>query len=166
MSNTADLSYKWTEKGKQPLIQQKQHKRERITLFGAVDPIYGDVIVKQADKGNAKTFRTFLKKILRYYKGRNGKIHLILDNVRYHHAKLLKPFLEKNKTKLELMFLPAYSPDFNPIERVWWYMRKKISHNRYIDTLQNRMKAFWKMFSHYQKPNKFIVKLCNLNYSV
>lgn len=64
------------------------------------------------------------------------------------------------------MFLPAYSPDLNPIERVWWYMRKRISHNRYIDTLQNRVAAFWKMFSHYEKPNEFMVKLCNLNYSV
>jgi putative transposase len=31
------------------------------------------------------------------------------------------------------MFLPAYSPDFNPIERIWWYMRKKITNNRYVD---------------------------------
>jgi len=50
---------------------------------------------------------------------------LVFDNVRFHHAKALKPFLEKNKDKTELMFLHAYSPDLNPIERVWWYMRKK-----------------------------------------
>jgi transposase len=64
------------------------------------------------------------------------------------------------------MFLPAYSPDFNPIERVWWYMRKKIMNNRYTATLKNRMIAFWKMFSLYQKPNIEIVNLCNLNFSV
>jgi transposase len=64
------------------------------------------------------------------------------------------------------MFLPAYSPDFNPIERVWWYMRKKITNNRHVDTLKNRMIEFWKMFSHYQKPNQFMVDLCNLNFSV
>ena len=91
---------------------------------------------------------------------------MILDNVRFHHAKLLIPFLDKNKDKLELMFLPSYSPDFNPIERVWRYMRKKITNNRYIDTLKNRMIVFWEMFSHYQKPNQFIGNLCNLNCSV
>ncbi len=166
MSNTADISYKWSEKGKQPLIQQKQYKRERMTIFGAVNPISGEVIVQKSEKGNGVTFLKYLKKIIRFYKNTNGKIHLILDNVRYHHARILKPFLEKNKDKIELMFLPAYSPDLNPIERIWWYMRKKIMNNRYVDTLKNRMIEFWKIFSHYQKPNQFIVNLCNLNYSV
>ena len=84
----------------------------------------------------------------KYYSKTNGKIHMILDNVRFYHAKLLQPFLDKNKDKIELVFLPAYSPDFNPIERVWWYMKKKITNNRYIDTLKNRMIEIWKMFSH------------------
>ena len=166
MSNTADLSYKWSEKGKQPMIEQKQYKRERLTLFGSVNPISGEVIVQQADRGNAMTFKKYLKKVIKHYSKSNGKILMILDNVRFHHAKLLKPFLEQNKDRIELMFLPAYSPDLNPIERIWWYMRKKITNNRYVDTLKNRMVLFWKMFSHYQKPNQSIVKLCNLNYSV
>jgi transposase len=119
MSNTAEVSYKWSEKGKQPVIIQKQSRRERHTLFGCVNPIGGEVIVQKAEKGNAKTFRKYLKKVLDYYKKMKGKIYMILDNVRYHHAKALKPFLEKNKTKIEFLFLPAYSPDFNPIERVW-----------------------------------------------
>lgn len=166
MSNTADVSYKWSEKGMQPLIQQKQRKRERRTLFGAVNPISGEVIVQQSHRGNSQTFKKYLKKVLRHYKNTTGKIYMILDNVKFHHAKALKSFLDIHKDKLELMFLPAYSPDFNPIERVWWYMRKKITNNRYVDTLDNRMKEFWKMFSHYQKPNQFIVNLCNTSFSV
>jgi transposase len=98
------------------------------------------------------------------YKNSNGKIYMILDNVRFHHAKILKPFLQKHKDKLELMFLPAYSPDLNPIERVWWYMRKKITHNRYIKTMKERMAAFWKMFSHFQKPNEELKRVCEINY--
>ena len=166
MSNTASVSYKWSEKGKQPRIPQKQGKRERHTLFGSVNPITGEVIVQKAEKGNAKSFRKYLKKVLRHYDGTTGKIYMVLDNVRYHHAKALQPFLEKNRERIELVFLPPYSPDFNPIERVWWHMRKKISNNRYVGSLDERMKHFWRLFSHYQKPNKFIVDLCNPNYSV
>lgn len=165
MSNTAVVSYQWSERGNQPMIIQKQSKRERHTLFGSVNPRTGEVIVQKADRGNAKTFQRYLKKVLAKSKTK-GKTYMILDNVRYHHARMLKPFLEKNKQRLELIFLPAYSPDFNPIERVWWYMRKKISNNRYVESLSERMKNFWRMFSHFQKPNEFIINLCNLNYSV
>ncbi len=166
MSNTAIVSYKWSDKGKQPIIVQKQSKRERHTLFGSVNPISGEVIVQKAEKGNTQTFKKYLKKVLDYYKYSESKIFMILDNVRYHHAKALQPFLKKNNHKIELFFLPAYSPDFNPMERVWWYMRKSITNNRYVQSLKERMKSFWKLFSHYQKPNDFIIKLCNLNYSV
>ncbi len=166
MSNTATVSYKWSEKGKQPVIKQKQIRRERHTLFGSVNPISGEVIVQKAEHGNAKSFKKYLKKVLNHYKNTIGKIHMVLDNVRYHHAKILKPFLQKNKNKIELIFLPPYSPDLNPIERVWWYMRKKISNNRYMESLEERMKNFWKLFSHFQKQNQFVVDLCNLSFSV
>ncbi|MFV1977531.1 MAG: transposase, partial [Candidatus Scalindua sp.] len=43
---------------------------------------------------------------------------LVLDNLRVHHAKVVKEWLEdnKNKKKIEVFFLPAYSPEFNPDE--------------------------------------------------
>jgi hypothetical protein len=41
-------------------------------------------------------------------------------------------------------------------------MRKKITHNRYIKTLQERKIAFWKMFSHFQQPNEELLKVCGL----
>lgn len=166
MSNTATVNYKWSSKGKQPPIKQKQSKRERVTIFGAVNTVSGEFIAKKAEKGNTITFKRFLKKILHQYKNNHGKIHIVLDNVRYHHAKKLKPFLEKNKDKISLIFLPPYSPDLNPVERVWWYMRKKITHNRYTTTLYERLKVFWKLMHPFNTPNDFIKNLCNISYSV
>lgn len=88
---------------------------------------------------------------------------MVLDNVRYHHAKLLKKWL-LNKPKLELVYLPPYCPDLNPIERAWWYMRKKITHNRYVHTMEERLVAFWKMFSHFQRPNEEMKRVCEIKY--
>lgn len=160
MSNTATLSYYWSERGKQPQVQQKQRQRERQTIFGCVEPESGIVIAKRAERGNAKTFKSFLIKVLHEYRGR--KVVMILDNVRYHHAKLLIPFLEHNKDRIELFFLPAYSPDLNPMERIWWYMRKKITHNRFINTFKERIAWFWQMFSHFGKENDKGKVLCNI----
>lgn len=103
-----------------------------------------------------------MKKVLRTYKTAE-KIILIVDNVRYHHAVLLKQFLSKH-CKLEIMYLPPYSPELNPIERAWWFMRKKITHNRYVNSLKERKIMFWQMFSHYTKPNEELIRVCNVNY--
>jgi len=68
MSNTAAIGFKWAEKGTQPMIKQKQRGRERITLFKSVNPISGEEIVQKANKGNTKTFKRYLKKILNTHK--------------------------------------------------------------------------------------------------
>jgi transposase len=88
---------------------------------------------------------------------------LILDNVRYHHAKLFHKFLEKHP-ELEIIYLPPYSPDLNPIERAWWYMRKSITHNRYLESLKERKVKFWMKFSEFLKPNQKLMKICNVNF--
>lgn len=160
LSNTATLSYNWNEKGKQPLVKQKQNRRERQTLFGCVEPVTGIVIAKRSDKGNARTFKKFLIKVMHEFT--NKKVIMILDNVRYHHANMLKPFLEKNHDKIEFLFLPPYSPDLNPMERIWWFMRKKITHNRFINTLKERVSWFWRMFSKFSIENDTCKNLCRL----
>lgn len=120
--------------------------------------------MQPASKGNTHSFKRFLKKVLKSYP--NKRVIMILDNVRYHHAKKLKVFLEKQKERLTLVFLPAYSPNFNPMERGWWLMCKRITHNRACLSLHERLIKFWMLFSHFQKPNEEILKLCNINLSV
>jgi len=127
-----------------------------------VNPISGQIVISFAEKGNSATFKKHLKKVIK--SSPDEKLIIVLDNVKYHHAKKLKPFLEQNRERLELMFLPPYSPDLNPIERVWWFMRKKITHNRYLHTLKERKAKFWMMFSRYLYPNDDLKNICVLNY--
>jgi transposase len=162
LSNTATVGYKWSAKGCQPQIQCKQRKRERQTVFGCLNYDTGQITIDFADRGNSRTFKKHLKKVLCQYRDA-PKIIIVLDNVAYHHANRIKAWLQKHP-KLELFFLPPYSPDLNAIERAWWYMRKKITHNRYIKNLKERKIAFWKMFSHFQKPNRELKTICEINY--
>ena len=121
------------------------------------------MITSIAESGNTRTFFKFLMKIV---KQNTQKVILILDNVRYHHAKRLKPILEKYKHKIELLFLPAYSPDINPIERVWWYMRKKITHNRYLETMETRIEKFNQLMKEFEIENNLGKKLSNLTVNI
>jgi len=160
LSNTASISYKWGAKGIQPKIDQKQRKRERKTLFGCVDPITGIVTTDTADKGNTITFFKFLVKVARVYPDR--KVVMVLDNVRYHHAKRLKPILGKYNNRIELVYLPPYSPDLNPVERIWWYMIKKISHNRYLEKMTDRITKFNELMNQFKCENILGKKLARL----
>jgi transposase len=162
MSNTATVSYQWSRKGKQPVIACKQRQRERQTVFGSYNYGNGQITISFAQRGNTESFRRHLKKVLHTYRTA-PKIIMVLDNVRYHHAKRLQLWLSKHP-KLELVFLPPYSPDLNAVERAWWYMRKKITNNRYLYSLKDRKKQFWMMFSHFLKPNEELKKVCEINY--
>lgn len=113
-----------------------------------------------ADKGNTVSFFSFLVKVIRNYQGQ--KVVMVVDNVKYHHAKRLKPLVEKYKDKIELVYLPAYSPDLNPIERIWWYMRKKIAHNRYLETMNERILKFNAFMTAFENENELGKTLSNL----
>ncbi len=68
--------------------------------------------------------------------------------------------MEKYKDWIELVFLPPYSPDLNPVERVWWLMRKTITHNRWVRTMEQRICDFetWAK----EVSNEQIKRICNL----
>jgi transposase len=102
----------FSPKGKTPVIKSTG-KRFRVNMISTV-----------TNKGTLRfmlfeesfTTKVFLKFLNRLINGSEYKIFLILDNLRVHHAKNLKPWLEKNKDKIELFYLPSYSPELNPDE--------------------------------------------------
>ena len=61
----------------------------------------------------AKVLIKFMKRLI---KDSTRKAFLILDNLRVHHAKLVKAWLDKNQDSIEVFYLPAYSPELNPDE--------------------------------------------------
>ncbi|EON77585.1 Transposase [Lunatimonas lonarensis] len=148
--------------GSRPKIIAKQRGTERLSAMGSYNFDTGQITVSFHKKGNYKSFKKHLKKVRDTYSDQS-RITIVLDNVRYRHVKLLKKWMLKN-TKMELVYLPPYSPELNPIQRAWWYMRKKITHNRYVHTMEERLVAFWKMFSHFQKPNEELKRFCEINY--
>jgi transposase len=74
----------------------------------------------------------------------------------------LSPYWKDYKHRIELVYLPPYSPDLNPIERVWWYMRKKITHNRYVQNLQDRITNFDLFMQDFKVENEMGKNLAKL----
>jgi putative transposase len=159
LSNTATVSYNWSKRGNQPKICQPQRNKERKTIFGCVCPHTGELVTHIAETGNTITFFSFLLIVSLAFPGK--KVYMVLDNVRFHHAKRLQPILERYKHRIELVFLPPYSPDLNP---VWWLMRKRITHNRWVKSMEQRICDFenWCKDTDPQK----IKDVCNLNVNI
>jgi transposase len=148
--------------GKQPLVDQKQRGRERRTVLGAVDYRTGQMVLDVQAHGNTQTFINHLENLDGVYIAKN-KIILVLDNVKFHHSNAVAQWIDDHP-KFEVLYLPPYSPQLNPIERVWWYMRKSVTHNRFVESMECRLEKFSHFFRYFMKPNETIKKICVTNF--
>jgi len=122
--------------------------RKSVACFGAVSLRTG-------------TFETFLKTLLQH-RAHDTRMVLVLDNARYHHAILLKPLRRKYRAVLTLLFLPPYSPQLAPIERVWKLARRMATHNRFFATLDDVLTAISTCFDRWRTPNAVLRRLCGI----
>lgn len=102
----------YSPKGQTPVVKSTG-KRFRVNMISTVTNKGTLRFMLFEDSFTAEVFLNFLKRLT---KGSDSKIFLILDNLRVHHAKILKPWLEEKKDKIELFYLPSYSPELNPDE--------------------------------------------------
>jgi len=133
--------------------------RKSIAVFGAVRIDDGRLVASRDKKFDALTFLTFLEKLLRHRR-KARKMVVVLDNARYHHARLIQPWLKIKRNVLQLVFLPPYSPELNPVERVWKLTRRVCTHNRYFPTLDEVVEAVFNQFDIWSKPNDTLRRLC------
>nr|WP_156889944.1 IS630 family transposase [Planococcus lenghuensis] len=152
------IGYTWFLKGKQRKIPTTgQH--QSVKLLGVLDYETGAVFCLQDQLFNGETFLCFLKQVLVQYPA--GKIVMVLDNARIHHAKLIQPFLAEQQERLELLFLPPYSPDLNPIEGLWKWLKMSVVYNVFYSSIQaihQNVQAFISEIN--QTPAAVIDRLC------
>ena len=78
------------------------------------------------------------------------------------NAATFRTFLRRHTRQLRLLFLPSYSPQLAPIERVWKLARRLATHNRYFATLPEVLKAVSACFDRWRRPNKVLHRLCGI----
>lgn len=115
----------WFPVGQQKLIKTNG-KHFSVKLTGILDYETGAIYVEESLNFDAPIFLSFVETVFTRYP--TGKIVIVLDNARVHHAKLLKPFLEEN-SRLKFLFLPPYSPQFNQIEGLWKWLKDSCINN-------------------------------------
>lgn len=133
----------WIKKGERKEIFANTG-RSRLNLSGVVDVIAHKVIIKEDKTLNADSIISFLKKIEEAYP-QKSKIYLFCDNAPYYRNKSVKEYLATSKILLQ--FLPPYSPNLNPIERLWKWMKERIIYNTYYEYFEDFKEAIFGFFS-------------------
>ena len=148
----------WFHKGKQRIIPTYGNNKS-VKLIGILNYETGHVYVQEEERYTAEIFLKFLNNVLKEYP--SGKIVLILDNARIHHAKVIQPFLNEHKNRLRLVFLPPYSPELNLIEGLWKWLKQSVIHNVFyknINEIRNAVQGFIQHIN--ERPSEVIQRLC------
>ena len=102
----------YSPKGKTPLIQIDA-RRIKINLISSITNRGKVRFMTYHDKMNAKILMKFMRRLI---KNKKNKIFVILDNLRVHHCKVFKKWLKTKEAKIEVFYLPSYTPELNPDE--------------------------------------------------
>ena len=101
----------------------------------------------------------FLKYLRRVSSKSSRRAIVIIDNAKYHHANLHKEWRKQHTDRFALDFLPPYSPELNPIERLWKLTRRLCLHNRYFPSVKNMIVAVETQFAVWASGNETVRKL-------
>jgi len=155
------LSYTWAPRGKQPTVKTSG-KRKAYKIFGLIDYFSGAFFYKaHTGRFNSDSYQSFLSDVLA-----QTSQHLIIiqDGARYHTSKAMNHFFALHADRLTVHQLPAYSPDFNPIEYLWRNIKKQATHLRYFptfDALVEKVDAKLRYFAHtHKKITNLMGKYC------
>jgi len=121
------LTYGWILKGARKEIATTAYQK-RLNVVGGICLDGHRFIYRQVEQVNAVTICDFLWQLRQANPGKY-QIHLIWDNARYHRNDQVQEFAKELGIKLH--YLPPYSPNLNPIERVWKLMHESVRYNQY-----------------------------------
>jgi transposase len=125
----------WIKRGENKTLQTTG-KQKRLHFIGALALDTMEVMVREYETIDADSMIQFFKD-LEQTKA-NGQIHVILDNAAAHRNHKLADFLKSSR--IQLHYLPPYSPNLNPIERLWKVFRETTLYNRFFET-------YWDFFA-------------------
>jgi transposase len=153
------LTYTWARRGQQPVVKTSG-KRTGWKVFGLVDYFTGRFFHQgQEGRFTSATYTAFLMRVLE-----QTTAHLILiqDGARYHTSAETKRFFAQHAQRLTVFQLPSYSPDYNPIEKLWKKLKQEETHLHYFPTFAALSEKVEQALLKFENAPQEILALCGL----
>ncbi len=143
VQNTAEYQRGYAPKGQTPVIRVES-KKARINMLSAITNRGKVRFMIYEDTMNADKLIDFMKRLV---KDSRRKVFFILDNLRVHHSKKVKGWLDDHVDEIEVFYLPPYSPEYNPDEYLNGDLKRSVhsgSQPRTKDDLKHKTRSFMK----------------------
>lgn len=157
---TTSVTRKWALKGSKPKVRSPAVS-DSIAYSGFIVPDSGCMITNKPTWFTYETVIGSLRNFIdRFPIPPDKKISLIIDNAPWHKKayRLIVtdklPEYEDIRNKVEIIKLPPYSPDLNPIEQCWRITRREVTHNRYFHDKQELEEKLDRYFKDHEGPNE------------
>jgi transposase len=159
--HNTESTYAWIQKGQEKEILSNTG-RVRVNINGAINPANPTEIVHHDCLTiDALSTIVWLKLIEERFPDKKT-IHLFVDNARYYRSVLVQEFLKNSRIKMH--FLPPYSPNLNPIERLWKFLKKEVIKSNYTsdpNVFRKRIDDFFRNINSYKDQ---LESLINTNF--
>ena len=152
----------WTKVGVQPIVKTHGETRKKAIVFGAVNPVNGDLYEQFSNAGNTENFKSFLSIVSERTRPKN--VLMLLDNAIYHHFNGIAQWLLEQVENISLMYIPSYWSDLNSIEHLWKDTRSNVTHNTFFDTFDLMVDNLKHYFANLKFLPCKIAKLCRAIY--
>jgi hypothetical protein len=130
-----DEGYTWGPTGKRSWrVSTTPGLSERLNWYGAYDFSHGQCLIWENGPCDGQATCHFLGRVARWRAGLPGKLVVIWDNAPCHIARVVQAHAQE--LGIELVALPGYSPDLNPIERLWDWMRDEVTRGHCHSSLK------------------------------
>jgi len=100
-----------------------------VSVFGALDYGSGRLETMTAPTADADRFGAFLTQVAARWS--DDQLVLVLDNASYHKTAGLRAWFAARAARINVVWLPTYSPQLNLIERVWRFVKSKLACHRW-----------------------------------
>lgn len=163
ISNTANYERGFAPKGQPPVLKVETRK-EHMSMLSAITN-KGSVRFMVYEQ--AMTQQKLIDFMRRLITNAPRKIFFILDNLRVHHGKIVTAWLEKHKDKIEVFFLPPYSPEINPDEYLNHALKLDVhsgDHPRDKEQITHKIQSFMRRLQHHRSRVSAFFRHENLKY--
>jgi len=153
------LTYTWARRGQQPKVKTSG-KRKGYKVFGLIEYFTGRFFYQGQDaRLNSTAYIAFLRRVLEQT---TQPILLIQDGARYHTSAETKAFFAQQTDRLQVFQLPTYSPDYNPIEKLWKKIKQQETHLHYFPTFEALTEKVEQALLKFANIPEEILALCSL----